>query len=189
MIMSEKFQNKYRIKSARLGGYDYRNEGLYFVTICTKDRIKYFGECIEHVLQLNEFGLIAQNYWIEIPLHFPNVSLGEFVIMPNHIHGIICINEKIIVERNSASVETHNYASLQNTFQKKIKYFQNLSAPSKSLSTILRAYKSAVTKELIEFAWQSRFHDHIIRDLNSFQNIQKYILNNPQNWKDDELFR
>ena len=179
--MPDKFKNTYRIKSARLAGYDYRNEGLYFVTICTKNKFHYFGEIENGNLLLNEIGLIAHKYWAEIPQHFNHVSLDEFVIMPNHIHGIICIDEKIEIERST--LETYNYTSLQTP---KNQHYQNLSAPANSLSTIIRSFKSAVTIESRKinpnFEWQSRFHDHIISDVQSFARIRNYIINNPANW-------
>ncbi len=185
--MSDKFNDKYRIKSARLEGYDYRNEGLYYITICTKNRTHYFGECNDGIMFLNDLGKVAEDCWLAIPTHFPNVSLDEFVIMPNHIHGIVCINEKIEIGRTT--VETYNYTSLQTP---KNSHFQNLSAPAKSLSTIIRAFKTVVTTESRKinpnFAWQPRFHDHIIRDAQSFENIKKYIINNPINWKEDEYY-
>ena len=186
--MAERFKNKYRVKSIRLEGYDYRNEGLYFATICTNECTKYFGECTDGKMHLNETGSVAEKYWSEIPDHFPNISLDEFVVMPNHVHGIICIDTKIIVE--SSSVETLHATSLQTS--NKNKYFQNISPKAASLATILRSYKSAVSKEVHklnpEFNWQSRFHDHIIRNVQSFRNIQQYILNNPKNWKEDEYY-
>ena len=179
--MTDKFKNTYRIKSARLAEYDYRNEGLYFVTICTKNKFHYFGEIENGNLVLNEIGLIAHTYSAEIPQHFDHVSLDEFVIMPDHMHGIICIEEKREIDR--PSVETYNYKSLQTP---KNQHFQNLSAPAKSLSTIIRAFKSSVTidsrKINPNFEWQSRFHDHIIRDVQSFDRIRNYIINNPANW-------
>lgn len=179
--MPDKFKNIYRIKSARLAGYDYRNEGLYFVTICTKNKFHYFGEIENGNLLLNEIGLITHRYWAEIPQHFKHVSLDEFVIMPDHMHGIICIEEKREIDR--PSVETYNYKSLQTP---KNQHFQNLSAPAKSLSTIIRAFKSSVTIESRKinpnFEWQSRFYDHIIRDVQSLDRIRNYILNNPANW-------
>jgi putative transposase len=185
--MFDKFNDKYRIKSARLADYDYRNEGLYFVTICTKNRAHFFGTCENGIILLNDLGKMAEDFWLEIPIHFPNVSLDEFVIMPNHIHGIVCINEKNEIERSS--VETYNYTSLQ---MPKNSHFQNLSAPAKSLSTIIRAFKTVVTTESRKinpnFAWQPRFHDSIIRDVQSFENIKKYIINNPKNWKNDEYY-
>ncbi len=185
--MSDKFNDKYRIKSARLEGYDYRNEGLYYVTICTKNRVHFFGECENVIMLLNDLGKMAEDCWLAIPIHFPNVSLDEFIIMPNYIHGIVCINEKIEIERTS--LETYNYTSLQ---MPKNPHFQKLSAPAKSLSTIIRAFKTVVTTESRKinpnFAWQPRFHDHIIRDAQSFNNIQNYIINNPTNLKNDEFY-
>jgi REP element-mobilizing transposase RayT len=196
--MTHKFKNTYRIKSARLAGYDYRNEGLYFVTICTKNKFHYFGEIENGNLVLNEIGLIAHTYSAEIPQHFDHVSLDEFVIMPDHIHGIISIDEKREINRpfvetllatyqniiiENEIVETYNYTSLQ---KPKNQHFQNLSAPANSLSTIIRSFKSAVTigagKINPNFEWQSRFHDHIIRDVQSFERIRNYIINNPANW-------
>ena len=178
--MTDKFQSKYCINSARLKGYDYRNEGMYFVTICTKNRLHFFGEIEKGNLLLNDIGLIAHKFWSEIPQHFNHVSLDEFVIMPDHIHGIICIDEKCEIDR--PSIETYNYTSPQ---PPKNQHFQNLSAPAKSLSTI-RAFKSAVTIESRKinpnFEWQSRFHDHIIRDIQSFDRIRNYIINNPSKW-------
>jgi REP element-mobilizing transposase RayT len=185
--MSDKFNDKFRIKSARLEGYDYRNEGLYFVTICTKNRTHFFGKCENGIMLLNDLGKMAEHCWLAIPTHFPNVSLGEFVIMPNHIHGIVCINEKIEIERTS--VETYNYTSLQIP---KNPHFQKLSAPAKSLSTIIRAFKTVVTTESRKinpnFAWQPRFHDSIIRDTQSLTNIQNYIINTPTIWINDEFY-
>ena len=98
--MSEKFQNKYRIPSARLLNWDYGWNAAYYVTICTHNRECYFGEIVKpnnckssQIMQLSEIGNIAKKYWLEIPAHFPFVELDAFVIMPNHIHGIIIINK------------------------------------------------------------------------------------------------
>ncbi len=83
------YRNKYRIDSTRLKGWDYSSPGYYFITICTKDRECFFGEIIKEKMYLSEIGEIAHRYWAEIPNHFNNVVLDEFVIMPNHVHGII----------------------------------------------------------------------------------------------------
>ena len=91
--MTEKFQNKYRIKSTRLQDWDYGSNAAYFVTICTQNREHYFGEITNGIMQLSEIGYMANKYWSEIPKHFPFVELDEFVIMPNHVHGIIVINK------------------------------------------------------------------------------------------------
>ena len=85
-LYMNKFRNKYRIPSARLIGYDYGSHGFYFVTICTKDKICFFG-------QASLIGNIANEYWQQIPLHFPFIELDEFIIMPNHLHGILFFNK------------------------------------------------------------------------------------------------
>lgn len=91
--MDDKFQNKYRISSARLQNWDYGWNAPYFVTICTQNREHYFGEIVDGIMYFSEMGKIAQQFWHEIPDHFPFVILDAFVVMPNHIHGIIIINK------------------------------------------------------------------------------------------------
>lgn len=91
--MSEKYSNRYRIASTRLQKWDYGSNGVYFVTICTDNRENYFGKTKHGLMVLNDIGKIAHQFWIEIPLHFPYVFLGDFMVMPNHVHGIIMINK------------------------------------------------------------------------------------------------
>lgn len=86
-----KFREKYRVPSNRLKGYDYSSEGVYFITICTKNCENYFGEIVEGKMVLNEIGKVADRFLREIPDHFQNVSIGEYVIMPNHVHIVIMI--------------------------------------------------------------------------------------------------
>ena len=85
----EKFKGKYRISSARLQNWDYGWNALYFITICTQNRELFFGEIINHKMQLSEIGELSKKYWFEIPEKFSFIKLDEFVVMPNHIHGII----------------------------------------------------------------------------------------------------
>ena len=92
--MPELFQNQYRIKSARLEGYDYTQPAWYFITICTKDHKEYFSQIFENKVKLNEIGEIASKCWKEIPVHFPNTEIDSHIIMPNHIHGIVIINRR-----------------------------------------------------------------------------------------------
>src|SRR5690554_2640806 len=92
--MSERFNNKYRIESARLKNWDYGSNASYFVTICTKNRINFFGEVVGDALVLNAIEKIAMDCWIQIPKHFPFVKLGEYVVMPNHVHGIVVIDKQ-----------------------------------------------------------------------------------------------
>ncbi|MFY7732230.1 MAG: transposase [Bacteroidia bacterium] len=188
--MSDKFNDKYRIKSARLEGHDYRNEGLYFVTICTKNRTHFFGECNDGIMLLNDLGKLAQQFWGEIPSHFSNVSLDEFTIMPNHIHGIICIDSRNFVETLHATSSIENKTLHATSLQGE--RYSKISPKQGSLSAVLRSYKSAVSNKVKHFnpifAWQPRFHDSIIRDAKSFANIQNYIINNPVNWINDEYY-
>ena len=177
--MQNKFQNKYRIPSARLQSWDYGSNGAYFITICTQNREQYFGEIINSQMHLNEIGKLAEQYWIEIPNHFPFVELGNFVVMPNHVHGIVIINKTGVQKLHcNVSTDKNNQMAL-------------ISPKPGTIPTIIRSYKSIVTKMSrnihADFGWQSRFHDHIIRDAQSFENIQNYILENPNKWDNDEF--
>ncbi len=322
--MSDKFKNKYRISSTRLKNWDYRNNGAYFITICTKNREHFFGEInpASGTMQLNEIGKLAEQFWFEIPMHFPFVALGEFIVMPNHTHGILIIDKMIDHETVDASkqfssinssvvssvasefvspvvfelvypvgsglvspvgsglvspvgsglvspvgsglvspvgsglvspvealhcnastgdtntgdktidtntgdktidtntgdktidtntgdktTDTNTVGQTTNTNtgdsvhthlnliaiteNKKNEMMANISPKPGSISTIIRSYKSVVTKNAHfinpNFAWQSRFHDHIIRNQSAFDKIQKYIANNPKNWKEDRF--
>ncbi len=89
----DNYQNKYRIASARLEGYDYGRNGAYFITICTKDRRHFFGEIVNGEMQLSAVGELAKIFWLEIPQHFPFVRLANFVVMPNHTHGILIVDK------------------------------------------------------------------------------------------------
>jgi putative transposase len=200
----DKFNNQYRISSARLAGYDYGQNGAYFITICTKNRIHYFGEIVDRKMILNEIGNLAHEYWQEIPNHFSYIELGNFVVMPNHIHGILIINKNTdnvdngTLQGDIPSVETLQGFSVEtlqcnvSTDTVKNQKMAEISPKSGTISSIIRSYKSIVTKHARyidpEFEWQSRFHDHIIRNETSFNNIQNYIENNPLNWKDDKFY-
>lgn len=107
--MTDKFRNQYRIPSARASWWDYGADAAYFVTICTKDRIRYFGKVEDGVVDLSDIGKIAYKCWEATPNHFPFVILDEFVIMPNHVHGIIVINkgQDVIVDDNPVLKTLH----------------------------------------------------------------------------------
>ncbi|MCE2963395.1 MAG: transposase [Chitinophagales bacterium] len=200
----DKFNNQYRISSARLAGYDYGQNGAYFITICTKNRIHYFGEIVDRKMILNEIGNLAHEYWQEIPNHFSYIELANFVVMPNHIHGILIIYKNTdngydrTLQVDIPSVETLQGFSVEtlqcnvSTDTVKNQKMAEISPKSGTISSIIRSYKSIVTKHARyikpEFEWQSRFHDHIIRNEPSFNNIQNYIENNPANWKQDNFF-
>lgn len=177
--MSELYKNKYRSKTARAEWWDYSRTGAYFITICTKDRIHYFGDVVDGKMVLSEMGKIAEQMWIEIPNHHQNIELSEFVVMPNHVHGIIIINNTD--EIANSSVQTGHALSPQEPGKNR---FQNIG--KNSISAIIGSYKSAVTKHANKLGlpngWQTRFHDHIIRDAGAFDRISEYIINNPEKW-------
>ncbi len=185
----KKYNNKYRIESVRLKNWDYRNNGAYFITINTGNRKHFFGEIINSEMQLSPIGEYAENFWMEIPKHFPFVELGNFVVMPNHTHGILIINNTdsvISLHRNEMD------KSLQCNYSTTNQYYSDISPKSGSISTIIRSYKSVVSKHARllnpEFNWQPKFHDHVIRNSESFERIQNYIENNPSNWKEDKFY-
>jgi len=209
--MSDKFQNKYRISSARLQNWDYGANAMYFVTICSQNRECYFGEIVTTqtvgtpnlgvstepvaTIRLSEIGKNANQYWVDIPNHFPFVELGEFIVMPNHVHGIIIINKINNCDGcdgryaiNRVSTETKTKISTN-----KIGGFAGDKNPmiNDNVSRIIRWYKGRVSFESrkinADFAWQSRFYDHIIRNDESLHRISKYIRNNPLNWLNDKL--
>jgi len=171
----DKYMNKYRISSARLKGYDYGSSGIYFVTICTKHRQHYFGEIISVVeahnyaplqynFQYSTIGKKAIEFWAQIPQHFPFVELDEYIVMPDHIHGIICLNKPGHIGWNP------------NKFKPQVQ----------NLPSIVRGFKSSLKRyanqNLIDFDWQSRYFDEIIRTERAFNNIRSYIQNNPKEW-------
>ena len=154
--------NKYQIKSIRADWWDYSSSGLYFITICTQQMHHFFGEIEKEKVILNKTGNIAKKNWELIPKYFPFVSIGPFIIMPNHLHGIIAI------EKNQ---KTSNKVSAK------------FGPQSGNLASIIRGYKSSVTIEARKtnplFCWQARFYDRIIRDETELQNIIQYIYDNP----------
>jgi len=185
--MLEKFKGKYRIKSARLQNWDYSWNGLYFITICTQNREFYFGDVVKGEMILSAIGEIVKKYWYEIPKNFPFVELDEFVVMPNHIHGIIIINKK---DDN----ESHPDRDAINRVCTDVGGITGIKNPmlSDNLSRIIRWYKGRVSFESrkihLDFTWQSRFHDHIIRNDESLQRIRDYISNNPIRWRGDKFY-
>jgi REP element-mobilizing transposase RayT len=236
----EKYQNKYRIASTRAAWWNYGWNGAYFITICTRNREHIFGEIRNGEIILSNLGVIANVLWHEIPMHAPNVDLGDFIVMPNHIHGIVILNkpeskqlnnslgfDSLKNKENSINAETgivNAETGIVNTETGIINAetgiinaetgivnaetgiinaetghalslpgdnrFQNIG--KNTISSIIGSYKSAVTKHAnrlgIENGWQTRFHDHIIRNDNEYQKISDYIVNNPNLWNEDRYF-
>ncbi len=193
----EKFKNKYRIKSARANWWNYGWAGAYFITICTHNREHYFGEINNGKMLLSNVGVLADVFWHEIAHRDKNVELGAFVVMPNHIHGILILTENAMDNDNNV-IDDKNVETLHATFPQQPPQIKNeimsaTSPKSGTISTIIRSYKSAVTKHAnrlgFENGWQSLFHDRIIRDDDEYQKINNYIENNPLNWENDTFFK
>jgi len=188
----DKFNGRYRISTTRLQNWDYGWNAPYFITICTQNREHFFGEITNATMHLSKTGDLAQHYWNEIPKQFPYIELGEFVVMPNHIHGIVIINKtterRYAINRvSTSSTSPTNKSTIPGgkTGNKNPMLHDNL-------SRVIRWYKGRMTFECrkIEhgFLWQSRFYDHVIRDYGSYQRIAEYIRNNPANWQADKFF-
>jgi len=156
-----------RRKHNRLSKYDYSQNGYYFVTICTRNKQEYFGKIENGKMVLNKYGTIVAIYWEGIPKHYQGVTLDEWRIMPNHIHGIIVISNTVGTE--------------------------HCSVPTKcvSLSQIIKSFKDASIKQIrsefgdICFSWQRSFYDHVIRSEKELMEIREYINNNPKQWELD----
>jgi REP element-mobilizing transposase RayT len=178
--MLEKFNHKYRIPSARLQTWDYGSNASYFITICTKDRVHFFGEILFNTFTPTAIGNIAAQHWLEIPQNFPYMELGAFIVMPNHIHGILIIRKTNNIP-NEAPPNPQNGGITSD----------NNPMLNDTIGRIIRWYKGRCTFEMrklhADFAWQPRFYDHIIRDEVAFERIQNYIINNPSSWWKDTL--
>ena len=179
--------NIHHRRSIRLDGYDYSQEGLYFVTICTEKRDCLFGKISNGIMVLNEMGIIAYHEWLATPVIRKNVGLDVFVVMPNHIHGIIIIKES----GRGGELNSPNNNEEEGVFNTP----RRLHSPSQTIGSIVRGYKSSVTGKINALqnakgivVWQSNYWEHIIRDERSYSNISEYIINNPTNWTTDKLY-
>ena len=158
-------------KPNRLQHYDYSQAGYYLITICTQDKVNYFGEIEKARMQLNEIGQIATDCWRTIPEHFHNTALDEFVVMPNHIHGIV------IIVGNAGLRSLPQRCTQRQTDRSKM-----------YLSKIIHGFKSSVTRMVRKrhsFGWQKSFYDHVIRNDEDLYRVRAYIQNNPLNWELD----
>ncbi len=215
VIMSELFQGKYRIKSARLEGWNYAWPGVYFITIKIQYGKDYFGKVVNGKMQLSKIGEIVKREWLNTPKMRENVELDEWVIMPNHLHLILFITnkffngipfaddfdpdeyeQKIGVYDNTLgthTVETRCSASLQ---QSPSQYKNKFGIQSNNLSSIIRGFKCAATNQIhtsgfFNFVWQTRFHDRVIRNENELNIYREYTRNNPMAFQEkmDEMRR
>lgn len=191
---------KHNRQSPRMQGYDYGSPGWYFVTICTHDRQCIFGEIIDGKMALNKCGRIAQQEWKKTESIRDNVILDAFVIMPNHMHGIVGIVDSDNNVGAYRHTPPHRHTPLRDTKSSTESGSRNenqngrkFQSPSKTLGAIVRGYKSAVTTQINkkqdatgQSVWQRNYHDHIIRDEQSLERIRYYIIHNPAQWQEDQ---
>lgn len=168
--------NKHHRRSIRLKGYDYTQPGAYYITLCTQARQCLFGDVVAGKMRLNSLGYIAFTYWQKIPVHFAHLQLDVFVVMPNHLHGILVIRDTPIKAQLGDNSTTEK-------FGKPVRG---------SIPTVIRSYKAAVTKQInlicntkyTSLIWQRDFYEHINRDEQSLETIRRYIAENPWRWVD-----
>ncbi len=188
----------------RLPTRNYTRPGFYFITICTKNRIPWFGDIHQQRMRLSDIGNIVERCWCEIPAHFRHMTLDEYVVMPDHIHGILVMGERDM--RSDMASVGHGIipTTLAQTPGHEIVNIPRVGVPhaeplhesrrhhrtqwkSGCLGAIINQFKSAcsryIHRDYPDFAWQRGYHDRIIRHDNSLDQIRSYIKTNPKRWK------
>ncbi len=159
-------------RSMRLSNYDYTQSGVNFVTICTYRFASLFGRIVDGNVQLNWLGRLVEEEWQRTAIVRPAMDLDQFVVMPNHLHGLLCISDSQVerIPKSSTSMRAN------------------------SLGSIIAQYKSIVTKRSRSLAsprncpiWKRNYYDHIVRDERSLERIRTYILENPSRWSEDRF--
>ncbi|MFO0793399.1 MAG: transposase [Candidatus Brocadiaceae bacterium] len=160
--------DKHHRRSIRLKGYDYSRAGAYYVTICTQDRKCFLGNVGDEIVELSPIGKIVDGFWLEIPKHFQNVRLDAFVVMPNHIHGIIFIDDNC---RGGVTPPLR-----RPTLGQIVAYYKY------QTSKIINQMHNTIGMSV----WQRNYYEHVIRDENELNKIRQYIINNPLQWEFDK---
>lgn len=167
----------YRVPSARLQHWDYTTNAFYFVTICTRERLPLLGEIADGQVVLTDAGRIVDEEWRRTASVRPDVTIDEYVVMPNHLHGIVVLDRQASLQGETPD----------ETSQRDVSTFQLAAG---SLGAIVGQFKSVCSKRiraagLTDFGWQPRFYDHIIRDNKSLDSIRQYIMDNPLKWEEE----
>ena len=176
--------------SIRLTGYDYTQNGCYFLTICTRNRECLFGEIQNAEMFLSNIGEKVKDCWQEIPNHFPQIVLHDYVIMPNHVHGIIEINNIDAIESNiGVIVGANNYSPTNHSPLRSSTNLASLpsrpNGTSRTVGSVVRGFKIGVTKQVGFSPWQRNYYEHIIRNSESYNTIVQYMAQNPMKWEED----
>lgn len=207
---------KHHRRSIRLKGYDYTQVGAYFITICTWQKECLFGEVIDGKMELNRYGEVIQYNWFDLMRRYSDIRLDSFIIMPNHLHGIILLigdrKNSCVIGSNSEISSTTDLrgvgAGLESSSVEKTKIFgepaptvhgdnaKSKSAKCCGLPEIIQGFKTSSATRINQLrrttgvpVWQRNYYEHIIRDDLALQNIRKYITNNPLSWQRDELYQ
>lgn len=193
-------REKHHRRSIRLKGYDYSQAGAYFVTICARNHECIFGEINDGEMKLNEYGKIVRDEWMRTEDVRPNVELDEFIIMPNHVHGILVINTPVGARRCLAPERREQPSKNVNGYGNIVIHRANQGAThrvaptctSGSIGAIVGQFKSLITKQINQIrntpglpVWHRNYHEHIIRNERELHEIRKYIRNNPLHWDRD----
>ena len=161
-------------KKLRLEWYDYSQAGYYFVTICTRDREKYFWKIVDGEMVLNEYGGIAENVLTDLHKHYKNCEIDEYIFMPNHFHGIIIIHNSD-VGNGLKPFHSDKQTEKQHNLSEIIRWFKTFSSR-----------KINDSQQDFYFTWQKSFHDVIIRNQDQLDKSREYIRMNPMKWEEDE---
>jgi putative transposase len=170
-------RKKHNRRSIRLPEYDYTEPGAYYITICTYQKQCWFGDVVNGEMGYNQLGYIVYSFWQKLPRRFQHIQLDEFVVMPNHLHGILIITD---IGKKAQG----NNKSIKEQFGKPI---------AGSIPTVIRSFKSSVTKRInlmrsnkIPPIWQNNYYESIVRLESGLDGVREYIINNPYQWDIDE---
>lgn len=177
-----RFKGKYRVDTVRYQQWDYTSTGWYFVTICTQNRVPYFGHIVDEEMRLSSIGEIVAEEWLRTADLRERVDLDAWAIMPNHLHGIVVISEL-----------PSGAGDPQDQLEARQRRASTSRLQSGGLGSIVNQFKGACTKRIrseidASFGWQRRYYDHIIRSEHSLDQIRGYIIQNPARWELDQLF-
>lgn len=188
--MSDSLDIRHR-RSLRLKGYDYSQEGAYFVTICAHGKACLFGDVIGSEMKVNEPGRKVQAVWDDLPVHYPHVATDAFVVMPNHVHGVIVIRAGGC---EAAGYPPAHAVDFNPDHAERRAGLKPAPTVRHGLSEIIRGFKAFSARRINEFRessgttlWQRNYYDHIIRNDADYNRIAEYIANNPQRWAEDSL--
>jgi REP element-mobilizing transposase RayT len=188
--MSDLFDNKYRVKTARHPAWNYGWQGSYFITICTKDQECYFGSVKALEMHLSDVGKIVQQEWtrtadLRVDM---NLDVSCYTIMPNHFHAIVTIGENRYNSTRRDAMHRVSTPTADVLFASANRY----GSQRKNLASIVRGFKSAVTNRArrinSDFSWQPQYHEHIIKSEEAYFRIKQYIADNPLLWKQDKFY-